>query len=86
MNNSEKHLIEYLRDEHKITITEKDVKDFSLDGTEPLEEVEQYADDYASECDTDEAEYRATAQERYDDLHERENVMSERIERFRNEI
>lgn len=87
LNPAELHLLEYLKTEHSITLKHlSEVEDFSLHGDEPENEIEGYADDFASECASDAAEYAATAQERYDGAHEWELVQQEKYENLRREI
>lgn len=87
LNPAEQHLFNYLKSEHNITLTHRgEITDFSLHGDEDEKEIEGYADDYASEIASDEAEYRATAQERYDAEHEWELVQQEKYETFLREI
>ncbi len=62
-----------------------EIRDFELTGDEDTDDIEQWADDYISECESDLAEYRETQQERYDTANEHAIRQSEMIEIFRNE-
>lgn len=87
---ADNYLKQYIKEQTKgrFKMRASEISDFGLTGEETELEIEEKANDYISDCASDEAEYNeqfGTPQDRYNDQNEYAIVQSERYEMFRNE-
>ena len=62
---ADQYLKDYIKEQINHSLRPSEIKDFDLTGSETEEEIELYAKDYISDCETDEAEYRVTKQSNF---------------------
>jgi hypothetical protein len=58
LNAAEQHLKDYVKEKTGYTMRIGEIRDFRLDADEDTDTVESYANDYISELNSNEAEYR----------------------------